>query len=200
MLHFSGVTVSSRWSCSFISQTFSSPSHRSASFKDTLLNDIRKAREKYQGEELAKELSRIKLRMDNTEVLTQDIVINLLFSYRDIQVWKWPSSEQNASHHLMDTFRIHPFIIVYWTCCIIKPFLRHLNIRNNMASLFCVWLTGLRCYGETGGDSGDAADLWSGHPAHDPVSLRFRPQQVHNSWTETCSLPDIRAVELAPHL
>ncbi|XP_061569010.1 mitogen-activated protein kinase kinase kinase 15 isoform X2 [Cololabis saira] len=57
----------------------------SASFKDTLLNDIRKAREKYQGEELAKELSRIKLRMDNTEVLTQDIVINLLFSYRDIQ-------------------------------------------------------------------------------------------------------------------
>lgn len=58
----------------------------SASFKDTLLNDIRKAREKYQGEELAKELSRIKLRMDNTEVLTQDIVMNLLFSYRDIQV------------------------------------------------------------------------------------------------------------------
>ncbi|KAM6900416.1 mitogen-activated protein kinase kinase kinase 15 [Xenentodon cancila] len=57
----------------------------SASFKDTLLNDIRKAREKYQGEELAKELTRIKLRMDNTEVLTQDIVINLLFSYRDIQ-------------------------------------------------------------------------------------------------------------------
>lgn len=59
---------------------------RSASYKDTLLNDIRKAREKYQGEELAKELSRIKLRIDNTEVLTQDIVMNLLFSYRDIQV------------------------------------------------------------------------------------------------------------------
>ncbi|XP_052451433.1 mitogen-activated protein kinase kinase kinase 15 isoform X1 [Carassius gibelio] len=56
-----------------------------ASYKDTLLNDIRKARDKYQGEELAKELSRIKLRIDNTEVLTQDIVINLLFSYRDIQ-------------------------------------------------------------------------------------------------------------------
>uniref|UniRef100_A0A4W5NTZ5 mitogen-activated protein kinase kinase kinase n=1 Tax=Hucho hucho TaxID=62062 RepID=A0A4W5NTZ5_9TELE len=56
-----------------------------ASFKDTLLNDIRKARDKYQGEELAKELSRIKLRIDNTEVLTQDIVMNLLFSYRDIQ-------------------------------------------------------------------------------------------------------------------
>uniref|UniRef100_A0A8D3E6H0 mitogen-activated protein kinase kinase kinase n=1 Tax=Scophthalmus maximus TaxID=52904 RepID=A0A8D3E6H0_SCOMX len=59
--------------------------HVTASYKDTLLNDIRKAREKYQGEELAKELSRIKLRIDNTEVLTQDIVMNLLFSYRDIQ-------------------------------------------------------------------------------------------------------------------
>lgn len=55
-------------------------------YKETLLNDIRKAREKYQGEELAKELARIKLRMDNTEVLTSDIVINLLLSYRDIQV------------------------------------------------------------------------------------------------------------------
>uniref|UniRef100_A0A671QL31 Mitogen-activated protein kinase kinase kinase 15-like n=1 Tax=Sinocyclocheilus anshuiensis TaxID=1608454 RepID=A0A671QL31_9TELE len=59
--------------------------HVTASYKDTLLNDIRKARDKYQGEELAKELSRIKLRIDNTEVLTQDIVMNLLFSYRDIQ-------------------------------------------------------------------------------------------------------------------
>lgn len=65
----------------------------SASFKDTLLNDIRKAREKYQGEELAKELSRIKLRIDNTEVLTQDIVMNLLFSYRDIQVLRDDGSD-----------------------------------------------------------------------------------------------------------
>ncbi|XP_073212837.1 mitogen-activated protein kinase kinase kinase 15 isoform X3 [Lepidochelys kempii] len=53
--------------------------------KETLLNDIRKARDKYQGNELAKELARIKLRLDNTEVLTSDIVINLLLSYRDIQ-------------------------------------------------------------------------------------------------------------------
>ncbi|XP_006893888.1 PREDICTED: mitogen-activated protein kinase kinase kinase 15 [Elephantulus edwardii] len=56
-----------------------------AFYKETLLNDIRKAREKYQGDELAKELARIKLRLDNTEVLTSDIVINLLLSYRDIQ-------------------------------------------------------------------------------------------------------------------
>ena len=76
--------------CKSVALIFALPSFCSASFKDTLLNDIRKAREKYQGEELAKELSRIKLRMDNTEVLTQDIVMNLLFSYRDIQVRTWP--------------------------------------------------------------------------------------------------------------
>ncbi|XP_051870070.1 mitogen-activated protein kinase kinase kinase 15 isoform X2 [Pristis pectinata] len=53
--------------------------------KDTLLSDIRKAREKYQGEELAKWLSAIKLRIESTEVITPDIITNLLFSYRDIQ-------------------------------------------------------------------------------------------------------------------
>lgn len=42
---------------------------------------------------MAKELSRIKLRIDNTEVLTQDIVMNLLFSYRDIQVLRDDSSD-----------------------------------------------------------------------------------------------------------
>ncbi|XP_042190178.1 mitogen-activated protein kinase kinase kinase 15 isoform X2 [Callorhinchus milii] len=56
-----------------------------AHVKDTLLSDIRKAREKYHGEDLAKELARIRLRLDSTEVLTPDIITNLLFSYRDIQ-------------------------------------------------------------------------------------------------------------------
>uniref|UniRef100_A0A452U135 Mitogen-activated protein kinase kinase kinase 15 n=1 Tax=Ursus maritimus TaxID=29073 RepID=A0A452U135_URSMA len=54
-------------------------------YKETLLNDIRRAREKYQGDELARELARIRLRLDNTEVLTSDIIVNLLLSYRDIQ-------------------------------------------------------------------------------------------------------------------
>lgn len=58
----------------------------SAYYKETLLNDIRRAREKYRGDALAKELARIRLRTDNTEVLTSDIVINLLLSSCDIQV------------------------------------------------------------------------------------------------------------------
>lgn len=55
-------------------------------FRETILNDIRKARELYTGVELAAELGRIQQRLDNVECLSADIVINLLLSYRDIQV------------------------------------------------------------------------------------------------------------------
>ncbi|XP_039103315.1 mitogen-activated protein kinase kinase kinase 15 [Hyaena hyaena] len=72
-----------------------------AYYKETLLNDIRRAREKYQGDELAKELARIKLRMDNTEVLTPDIIINLLLSYRDIQ-------DYDAMVKLVETLKMLP--------------------------------------------------------------------------------------------
>ncbi|KAK9401989.1 mitogen-activated protein kinase kinase kinase 15 [Crotalus adamanteus] len=70
-------------------------------YKESLLNDIRKAREKYQGEELAKELAKIKLHMDNTEILTSDIVINLLLSYRDIQNY-------DAMVKLVETLEVLP--------------------------------------------------------------------------------------------
>ncbi|XP_053192764.1 mitogen-activated protein kinase kinase kinase 5 isoform X2 [Scomber japonicus] len=54
-------------------------------FRETILNEIRKARELYTGMELATELSRIQHRLDNVECLSVDIVINLLLTYRDIQ-------------------------------------------------------------------------------------------------------------------
>ncbi|XP_070589691.1 mitogen-activated protein kinase kinase kinase 5 isoform X1 [Erythrolamprus reginae] len=54
-------------------------------FRESILNDIRKARNMYTGKELAAELARIRQRMDNIELLSADIVINLLLSYRDIQ-------------------------------------------------------------------------------------------------------------------
>ncbi|XP_069743325.1 mitogen-activated protein kinase kinase kinase 5 [Narcine bancroftii] len=54
-------------------------------FRETILNDIRKARELYSAKELAMELGRIRKRLDNVEVLSADIIINLLLSYRDIQ-------------------------------------------------------------------------------------------------------------------
>uniref|UniRef100_A0A3Q1CSP4 mitogen-activated protein kinase kinase kinase n=1 Tax=Amphiprion ocellaris TaxID=80972 RepID=A0A3Q1CSP4_AMPOC len=54
-------------------------------FRETILNEIRKARELYTGMELAAELSRIQQRLDNVECLSVDVVINLLLTYRDIQ-------------------------------------------------------------------------------------------------------------------
>ncbi|XP_063351034.1 mitogen-activated protein kinase kinase kinase 5 [Pelmatolapia mariae] len=54
-------------------------------FRETILNEIRKARELYTGLELAAELSRIQQRLDNVECLSVDVVINLLLTYRDIQ-------------------------------------------------------------------------------------------------------------------
>uniref|UniRef100_A0A8C1AQ46 mitogen-activated protein kinase kinase kinase n=1 Tax=Cyprinus carpio carpio TaxID=630221 RepID=A0A8C1AQ46_CYPCA len=54
-------------------------------FRETVLNEIRKARELYTGAELAAELRRIQQRLDNVECLSADVIINLLLSYRDIQ-------------------------------------------------------------------------------------------------------------------
>ncbi|XP_036902252.1 mitogen-activated protein kinase kinase kinase 15 [Sturnira hondurensis] len=70
-------------------------------YEETLLNDIQRAREKYQDKELAKELAWIKLRIDNTEVLSSDIIINLLLSYRDTQ-------DYNAMVKLVERLEILP--------------------------------------------------------------------------------------------
>ncbi|MEQ2163056.1 Mitogen-activated protein kinase kinase kinase 5 [Goodea atripinnis] len=56
-----------------------------ANSQETILNEIRKARELYTGMELSAELSRIQQRLDNVECLSVDVVINLLLTYRDIQ-------------------------------------------------------------------------------------------------------------------
>lgn len=44
------------------------------------------ARERFSGHDLSEELKRIQKRLDSVELLTPDIVIFLLLSYRDIQV------------------------------------------------------------------------------------------------------------------
>ncbi|KAM5290327.1 mitogen-activated protein kinase kinase kinase 15 [Glossophaga mutica] len=70
-------------------------------YEETLLNDIQRARERYQDKELAKELAWIKLRINNTEVLSSDIIINLLLSYRDTQ-------DYNAMVKLVERLEILP--------------------------------------------------------------------------------------------
>ncbi|KAM8809704.1 mitogen-activated protein kinase kinase kinase 5 [Eudromia elegans] len=80
-------------------------------FRQSILNDIRKARTLYTGKELAAELARIRQRVDNIEVLSADIVINLLLSYRDIQDYdsivklvktleKLPTFDLASHHHV----------------------------------------------------------------------------------------------------
>lgn len=54
------------------------------------MHEIRMARERFSGQDLSDELSRIQKRLDSVDLLTPDIVVNLLLSYRDIQVCaKW---------------------------------------------------------------------------------------------------------------
>lgn len=55
-------------------------------FRETIRRDIRRAREMYRGEQLSRELARIQQRLDSVELLSLDIVVNLLLSYRDVQV------------------------------------------------------------------------------------------------------------------
>ncbi|XP_069559918.1 mitogen-activated protein kinase kinase kinase 5 isoform X2 [Brachyistius frenatus] len=54
-------------------------------FRESIRHEIRMARERFSGRALSEELSRIQKRLDSVELLTPDIVMNLLLSYRDIQ-------------------------------------------------------------------------------------------------------------------
>ncbi|XP_041797729.1 mitogen-activated protein kinase kinase kinase 5 [Chelmon rostratus] len=54
-------------------------------FRESIRHEIRMARERFSGKDLSEELSRIQKRLDSVELLTPDIVMNLLLSYRDIQ-------------------------------------------------------------------------------------------------------------------
>ncbi|NXP73690.1 M3K6 kinase, partial [Ramphastos sulfuratus] len=54
-------------------------------FRETIRRELRRAREMFRGEQLSRELSRIQQRLDSVELLSLDIVVNLLLSYRDVQ-------------------------------------------------------------------------------------------------------------------
>uniref|UniRef100_A0A2K5PKK0 mitogen-activated protein kinase kinase kinase n=1 Tax=Cebus imitator TaxID=2715852 RepID=A0A2K5PKK0_CEBIM len=54
-------------------------------FRETIRRDIRQARERFSGPQLRQELARLQRRLDSVELLSPDIVMNLLLSYRDVQ-------------------------------------------------------------------------------------------------------------------
>ncbi|KAL7874477.1 hypothetical protein SRHO_G00054470 [Serrasalmus rhombeus] len=59
--------------------------HASEYFHESIRREIRMARERFSGESLSQELGRIQKRLDTLELLSPDIVMSLLLSYRDIQ-------------------------------------------------------------------------------------------------------------------
>ncbi|XP_026719308.1 mitogen-activated protein kinase kinase kinase 6 [Athene cunicularia] len=61
------------------------PTNSCGYFRELIQRDIRRAREMYRGEQLSRELARIQQRLDSVELLSLDIVVNLLLSYRDVQ-------------------------------------------------------------------------------------------------------------------
>ncbi|KAF4013945.1 hypothetical protein G4228_005497 [Cervus hanglu yarkandensis] len=54
-------------------------------FRETIRQDIRRARERFSGQQLRQELARLQRRLDSVELLSPDIIMNLLLSYRDVQ-------------------------------------------------------------------------------------------------------------------
>ncbi|XP_067399389.1 mitogen-activated protein kinase kinase kinase 6 [Emydura macquarii macquarii] len=61
------------------------PTNSCGYFRETIRQDIRKAREMYSGKQLSRELANIQQRLDSVALLSLDIVVNLLLSYRDVQ-------------------------------------------------------------------------------------------------------------------
>uniref|UniRef100_A0A8C7PDT4 mitogen-activated protein kinase kinase kinase n=1 Tax=Oncorhynchus mykiss TaxID=8022 RepID=A0A8C7PDT4_ONCMY len=59
--------------------------HASEYFRESIRHEIRTARERFSGQDLSQELGRIQKRLDTVELLSPDIIMNLLLSYRDVQ-------------------------------------------------------------------------------------------------------------------
>ncbi|KAM4600477.1 mitogen-activated protein kinase kinase kinase 5 isoform 2-T2 [Polymixia lowei] len=92
-------------------------------FRESIRHEIRTARERFSGQALSQELARIQKRLDTVELLTPDIVMNLLLSYRDVQ-------DYDAIIKLIETLSNLPMCLVAAQQNIKFHYIFALNRRN----------------------------------------------------------------------
>lgn len=127
-------------------------------FRESIRQEIRMARERFSGQDLSEELRRIQKRLDSVELLTPDIVINLLLSYRDIQV---RTRRQTASQ------LVRMKVPVLWYLSQVYRILQ-----------FLVAFTGLWFHNQSGGDSEQPTHVSDSATSEYKVSLHICSKQV----------------------
>ncbi|KAM9310595.1 mitogen-activated protein kinase kinase kinase 5 isoform 2-T2 [Pholidichthys leucotaenia] len=93
-------------------------------FRESIRHEIRMARERFSGHALSRELHRIQERLDSVELLTSDLVMNLLLSYRDVQ-------DYDAIIKLVETLNNLPMCLVAQHHNIKFHYIFALNRRNH---------------------------------------------------------------------
>uniref|UniRef100_A0A8C7XL34 mitogen-activated protein kinase kinase kinase n=1 Tax=Oryzias sinensis TaxID=183150 RepID=A0A8C7XL34_9TELE len=93
-------------------------------FRESIRHEIRIARERFSGPALSEELGRIQQRLDSVDLLTPDIILNLLLSYRDIQ-------DYDAMIKLVETLNNLPMCMVARHQNIKFHYIFALNRRNH---------------------------------------------------------------------
>ncbi|XP_072249938.1 mitogen-activated protein kinase kinase kinase 5 [Leuresthes tenuis] len=93
-------------------------------FRESIRHDIRMARERFSGQALSDELSRIQKRLDTVDLLSPDIVMSLLLSYRDVQ-------DYDAMIKLLETLNSLPMCSVARHQNIKFHYIFALNRRNH---------------------------------------------------------------------
>lgn len=91
--------------------------------KEKFLSDLKKLKEQKNGEDLKEALHLIRKRLDDPNVLSGDIIINMLFCFRDIQ-------EYNAMIQLVEDLRQVPSARKYLNSYIMYLYAFALNRRK----------------------------------------------------------------------